>query len=201
MAERLNAAVSKTVKDASPSGVRIPPSPPMPDSQTLSVDSRNAPNAYIFWRTAVFHVYFNSWMSLRSVAQWYSESVDILCFACTSAGRSTQHLGLILGAIFFGVLPEIGIPRSLETPAYFGAVNRSRAQTFVVLRRRKRIAAILANFKIAGMATFSAIPLCSGQKTAKMALKGPFSGVFAWTSAPSSAMSSNPLKTQETRHE
>jgi hypothetical protein len=173
----------------------------MPDSQTLSVDSRNAPKAYIFWRTAIFRVYFNPWMTLRSVAQWYSESVDILCFACTSACRSTQHLGLILGAIFFEVLPQPANPRFLETSAIWKQAKAARAKTLVLLRRRTTIAVIPANSKIAGMATFSAITLCLGQKTAKMALKGPFSRVFAWTSAPSSAMSSNPLRTQETRHE
>ena len=179
----------------------------MLDSKTFSVDSCRVPNAHIFWRSAAFRVYFNLGVGLRSITRCYSESVDILCLVCTSASHWTQHLSLILRAYFFEVLLEINIPRFLETLAYFGAANRSAAKTFVVLRRRKRIAAIPANSKMADMANILRYHPRSGLKTAK---KAPFFGAFSfanflafldWTSARFSAISSNPLRTQETRHE
>jgi hypothetical protein len=110
-------------------------------------------------------------------------------------------LGLILRANFFEVLSETGIPRFLETPAYFRATNRSAAKTLVLLRRRKPIADIPAHSKIAGMANILHYRPCSGLKTVKKPVKWLFSCIFAWTSAPFSAMSSNLLRTQETRHE
>ena len=150
----------------------------MLDSKTFSVDSCRVPNAHIFWRSAAFRVYFNLGVGLRSITRCYSESVDILCLVCTSASHWTQHLSLILRAYFFEVLLEINIPRFLETLAYFGATNRSAAKTFVVLRRRKRIAAIPANSKIADMANILRYHPRSGLKTAKKALKRPFSRIF-----------------------
>jgi len=101
----------------------------MLDSKTFSVDSYRLPNVHIFWRSAIFRVYFNLGVGLRSLARCYSESVDILCFACTFADRSTQHTTLILEANFFEGLSEINNPRSLQTPDIVARVWQTAKET------------------------------------------------------------------------